>query len=1251
MAGLTADDQGHLFGSTSAGGSGNAGTVFEIADAGFVPTSPMTIYLTNPVWADLTTNPFSADLVSEDASFLGLGYQSATVHFTVDGSALTTTVPSGQNGVWVFDVSGLADGPHTVVASETDPLGYGKPISASLTFTLDTTAPVVAASLANDTGASSTDRITSDDTLSGTGDPNALVQLTVDGAGATTIPDASGNWTFAPTGLSDGPHTVVASETDVAHLTGSASLSFTLDTTKPAVTAGLANDTGIAGDLITSDDTLSGSGDPNAVVQLTVDGVAATTVADPAGNWTFAPGALGDGPHTVTVSETDAAGNTGSASLAFTLDTTAPAVTVTLVNDTGASSADRITSDDTLSGTGDPNAVVQLTVDGVAATTVADPFGNWTFAPAGLGDGPHAVTTSETDAAGNTGSVSLAFTLDTTAPAMTVALAHDTGASSADRITSDDTLSGSGDANAVVQLTVDGVAATTVADPFGNWTFAPAGLGDGPHAVTASETDAAGNAGSASITFTLDTTAPAMAVSLALDTGVSSTDGITSDDTLSGSGDPNAVVQLDIDGAAATTAADPFGNWTFAPTGLSDGLHTVTASETDAAGNTGTASVTFTLDTAAPAVTASLANDTGASSTDGITSVDDAEAGPGDPNAVVQLDIDGAAATTLADPFGNWTFTPVGLGDGPHAVTASETDAAGNTGSVSLAFMLDSTAPVVTASLAHDTGASSADGITSDDTLSGTGDANAVVQLTVDGTAATTMADPFGNWTFAPVGLGDGPHTMTASETDAAGNTGSASLSFALDTTAPAVTVILSHDTGASSADGITSDDTLSGTGDANAVVQLTVDGAAATTVADPSGSWTFAPAGLGDGPHTVIASETDTAGNTGSASLAFTLDTTAPVVTQKLEHDTGASAADGITSDDTLSGTGDANAVVQLTVDGAAATTVADPSGSWTFAPAGLGDGPHTVTASETDAAGNTGSASLAFTLDTTAPVVTQKLAHDTGASAADGITSNDTLSGTGDANAVVQFNVDGVDIAATTTADPSGNWTFAPAGLADGPHTVVAREKDTAGNTGSASLAFRLDTVAPAADDRPGARHRSLVERHDHLGRHAHRQRQCQRGGAVQDRRRGHCRHDDGRSARQLDVRAGVAGERPAHGGGQRDGCGRQHRLGISRLHARSRGLRSDGGERSSLHKCRDERRSDQLRPGPGLTGIGRGHALDQRRQYGRDTRNRVAEQRQADLRRPAKRQQRRLRLHGELRQRDRNGCRERLAGRQER
>ncbi|WP_346659280.1 Ig-like domain-containing protein [Bradyrhizobium sp. 15] len=43
--------------------------------------------------------------------------------------------------------------------------------------------------------------------------------------------------------------------------------------------------------------------------------------------------------------------------------------------------------------------------------------------------------------------------------------------------------------------------------------------------------------------------------------------------------------------------------------------------------------------------------------------------------------------------------------------------------------------------------------------------------------------------------------------------------------------------------------------------------------------AWSFTPSGLGDGSHTIVASQTDSFGNTGSASLSFTLDTTAPTV------------------------------------------------------------------------------------------------------------------------------------------------------------------------------------------------------------------------------------------------------------------------------------------------------------------------------------------------------------------------------------
>src|ERR1019366_7369938 len=106
----------------------------------------------------------------------------------------------------------------------------------------------------------------------------------------------------------------------------------------------------------------------------------------------------------------------------------------------------------------------------------------------------------------------------------------------------------------------------------------------------------------------------------------------------------------------------------------------------------------------------------------------------------------------------------------------------------------------------------------------------------------------------------------------------------------------------------------LSGTGDANAVVTIKEGSSVlGTTTANASGAWSFTPTGLANGAHTLVASETDTAGNTGSVSLAVTLDTTAPTVTASLSSDTGASSTDKITSNAALSGTGDANAVVTI--------------------------------------------------------------------------------------------------------------------------------------------------------------------------------------------------------------------------------------------------------------------------------------------------------------------------------------------------
>ena len=183
--------------------------------------------------------------------------------------------------------------------------------------------------------------------------------------------------------------------------------------------------------------------------------------------------------------------------------------------------------------------------------------------------------------------------------------------------------------------------------------------------------------------------------------------------------------------------------------------------------------------------------------------------------------------------------------------------------------------------------------------------------------------------------------------------------------------------------------------------------------------------------------------------------------ITIGLTNDTGASPVDGITSDDEVTGLGAPNAIVQLTIDGTLSTdtAAADATGEWSFTPTGLADGTHTIVASETDAAGNTGSASLTFTLATTPPAVTETLQAASVGSTGTPVVASDALTGTGDPDATVQFVIDGTTVARTATADANGVWNFTPVGLAPGVHTIVASEADLAGNTGLASLTFTLE------------------------------------------------------------------------------------------------------------------------------------------------------------------------------------------------
>lgn len=178
------------------------------------------------------------------------------------------------------------------------------------TFTPGVKPPNVTEKLASDTGASSTDNITSNDALTGTGAPNAVVQFTVDGTAINTTvsANASGVWTFTPTGLSNGTHTIVASETNSAG-TGSASLTFTLDTTPPVVS--ITNEV-FSGGKVTLTGAASQAGDTISVYDGTT--LLGTTTSGSGGVWSFSTGTVSSTLHKYTVMAVDIAGNVGNSS-------------------------------------------------------------------------------------------------------------------------------------------------------------------------------------------------------------------------------------------------------------------------------------------------------------------------------------------------------------------------------------------------------------------------------------------------------------------------------------------------------------------------------------------------------------------------------------------------------------------------------------------------------------------------------------------------------------------------------------------------------------------------------------------------------------------------------------------------------------------------------------------------------------------------------------------------------------------------
>ena len=664
------------------------------------------------------------------------------------GALVQTIVAPVSAGAWSATATTLADGTYTAVAHQLDSAGNSG-ISSASTFTIDSAAPVVSITTpVSGSYVSSATPSIGGSAGSAVGD-DATVSVDVYSGGSASgspiqtlsAPVSGGAWSISPAALTDGTYTAVARQSDAGgNGATSASSSFTVDTAAPVVSVSAPAD---GAQLDDATPALSGSGgsasgDASTVTVELFSGSSAAgsplqTIAAPVsgGDWSVSAASLADGTYTVRALQTDAAGNTGtSGSNTFTVSVPGPDVAVTQPTTGQLLSQQPVVLGGTASSEpGDATSVTVRVYAGSAASgspeltqSASITGGTWHVTTSALADGTHTVQATHTDDTSHTTlSAPITFSLDTTAPSVSVAspaagaalgtatpaLSGNGGSAAGDDSTvSVEVFSGSSTAGSPVQTIVAAISG-------GAWSTTPAALSDGTYTVRATQFDDAGNTGTSNTrTFTVDTTAPSVALTApAAGTSLSTSTPAITGTAGSAAGDSAVTVEVFSGSSASgspaqTLSATVSGGGTFSatPTSLADGTYTVRASQSDAAGNSSAAAPrTFSVDTAAPSVTLGVpaAGALFATATPAISGT--GSSAPGD-DSTVSIEVfsgssaSGSPAQTIVAAIsgGAWSTSPAALADGTYTVRARQLDAAGNSAlSGTRTFSIDTTAPSV----------------------------------------------------------------------------------------------------------------------------------------------------------------------------------------------------------------------------------------------------------------------------------------------------------------------------------------------------------------------------------------------------------------------------------------------------------------------------------------------------------------------------------------------------------------------------
>ncbi len=314
-----------------------------------------------------------------DVRVVGTAAPDAAVSVRIDGGPAVTTTADGD-GAWAVTVEDVAEGAHTIVASQT--VAGDTTEAPEVGFRVEAVAPVTVTTPTDGQRFPTTGSTTSVP-VSGTAEPGAAVRVDVDGRTATTTAGDDGSWTVTVGGVPVGDHTVSVTQT----VGGRTSDPVTTDIT---VVAADVTDITItspeAGELIPADGfgdtgsfTVTGQATPGAAVTVTLStGQVRTTTADAEGDWSVTFDRVPEGEWTIRATQSVNGTMSAAPAVPIVVDAVEPLAVTSPTPGERQMAGDDGGVEWVITGTAEPGAtvtVVPMGRDGVVTT--ADASGEW----------------------------------------------------------------------------------------------------------------------------------------------------------------------------------------------------------------------------------------------------------------------------------------------------------------------------------------------------------------------------------------------------------------------------------------------------------------------------------------------------------------------------------------------------------------------------------------------------------------------------------------------------------------------------------------------------------------------------------------------------------------------------------------------------------------------------------------------------------------------------------------------------------